>query len=169
MSGWFIGACADIFYNFLISQVTLTNEDNFKQGVMAFGEIGVISPSYDLTALYVNALKLGSRLSNFFMFGAIFGTGLNNATVYHTQFDQSSAAIILNDSVFYHFASNFVIGLETLGYFDTALLKQSTISFYPQFLLDITATLTLQAGVGFVFSQSGLAPELVFRIVSSAS
>jgi hypothetical protein len=64
--------------------VTLTDEDDFKEGVMAFGDIGLANPAYDITALYISARRIGERMSNFFMFGGSFGDGVSPAGVNFT-------------------------------------------------------------------------------------
>jgi hypothetical protein len=38
-------------------QVSLTIEEDFRQGLMAFAEIDTLTPAYDLNALYINILR----------------------------------------------------------------------------------------------------------------
>ncbi len=135
---------------------------------MAFGDIGVTSPSYDVTALYISARRIGERMSNFFMFGGSFGDGINTGGVYISQTSGQSSSIILNNSFFYHFSSNFVVGLEMNLYVDVGQRTGSYVSFYPQFTLGLTESLTLQAGLGIVYNQTAFNPELVFRLISGS-
>jgi hypothetical protein len=44
----------------------------------------------------------------------------------------------------------------------------SYVSFYPQFTLGLTESLTLQAGLGIVYNQTAFNPELVFRLISGS-
>ena len=148
--------------------MTLRDEDDFKEGVMAFGDIGIGSPAYDVTALYISTRRIGERMSNFFMFGGSLGDGISNAGVYISQISGPGAGIILNNSFFYHFASSFVVGLEMNLYVDVGQRTGSYISFYPQFTLGLAESLTLQAGLGIVYNQTSFNPELVFRLVSGS-
>ena len=100
------------------------------------------------------------------MFGATFGEGIHNATLYHTQYTRRNAALLLNNSVFYHISRKFVLGIEIVLYID-AEFSQTYIGFFPQFFLALTDSLNLQSGVGITYSQGGFKPELIARLISS--
>jgi hypothetical protein len=42
-------------------QVTLTNDDDFKQGLMVLADVAVDTPAFDVTGLYLNVARVGSR------------------------------------------------------------------------------------------------------------
>ena len=134
---------------------------------MLFGVLGVNSPSFDITGLYINEAKIGSRVSNIFMFGSLYGMGTNNDTIYQTQFASSlNAGFLLNNSVFYHFTSNFVVGVE-INFYGDIVDHHTYIGFYPQVLLVITDSLSLHIGVGLNFQITGIiTPYFLIRIIS---
>jgi hypothetical protein len=119
--------------------VTLRDDDDFKEGVMAFGDIGLDGPAYDVTALYISAVRIGERMSNFFMFGGNFGDGISDAGVYIGPISGQGAGIILNNSFFYHFTSNFIVGLEMNLYVDVGQRTGSYVNFYPQVSISSTS------------------------------
>jgi hypothetical protein len=43
------------------TQVTLTNDADFKQGLMVLADVAVDTPAFDVTGLYLNAARVGSR------------------------------------------------------------------------------------------------------------
>ena len=146
--------------------MTITDGDNFKQGLMGLLEIEVTTPAFDITMLYINVARIGRNVSNFFMIGAAYGEGLHDITIYHTQYTNRTAAMMLNNSVFYHVSSKFVVGAEVNVYVDSSSINTS-ISFYPQIFLELTKFLRLQSGLGFVYRQGKLIPQFISRLVSS--
>lgn len=145
----------------------MTNEDDFKEAVMLYGVVGVESPSYDVTGLYINEVKFGSRFSNVFMFGSLYGVGVNSDTVYQNLFASSTnAGFLINDSLFYHFTSSLVVGIEML-FFGDIVDNHTSIGFYPQVLFVITESLSLHVGVGLNFEITGIiTPYFLMRIIS---
>jgi hypothetical protein len=127
---------------------------------MAFGEVAVDTPAYDVTALYLNSYRIGRKVSNYFMFGGIMGSGTHETTPYH------SFGIIINNSIFFHFSKTFVIGIEMVLYVDKAF-AESSISFYPQCFLRLSRTLKFQGGIGFVYRTGSLLPQILARFTNS--
>ena len=135
---------------------------------MGLLEIEVATPAFDITMLYINVARIGKRLSNFFMIGVAYGEGLHDITIYHTQFTNRTAAVLLNNSVFYHISSKLVVGAEVVIYVDSSFINAS-VSFYPQIFLELTNYLKLQSGLGFIYRQGKLIPQFLSRLVSSGS
>ncbi len=48
-------------YKIVTTQVTLTNDADFKQGLMVLADVAVDTPAFDVTGLYLNAARVGSR------------------------------------------------------------------------------------------------------------
>jgi len=96
------------------------------------------------------------------------GDGISDAGVYIGPISGQGAGIVLNNSFFYHFTSNFIVGLEMNLYVDVGQRTGSYVNFYPQFTLGLTESLTLQAGFGIAYNQTSFNPELVFRLVSGS-
>ena len=164
--------CPTILYGIktiiALFQLTFTDDETFKQGLMGLLEVEVSTPAFDITTLYINVVRIGKRMSNFFMVGAAYGEGVHNITIYHTQFTNQTAAMLLNNSVFYHISSKLVLGAELVIYVDAGFINAS-VGFYPQIYLELTNFLKLQSGLGFIYRQGQMIPQFLARLVSSGS
>ena len=144
-------------------QVTLTDEDDRKDGAMAFGEISLDSPAYDILALCISAFRIGRHFSNYVMLGGITGAGSHETTLYHTQFTSQRTGLIVDNSVFYHLAADLVVGVELVIVLDTAS-KESSVSVDPQLNLPLSDQLRVQVGYGLVYRLGALTQQLLFRL-----
>ena len=105
--------CPTILYGIktiiALFQLTFTDDETFKQGLMGLLEVEVSTPAFDITTLYINVVRIGKRMSNFFMVGAAYGEGVHNITIYHTQFTSQSTGLFVDNSVFFHLAADLVV------------------------------------------------------------
>ena len=60
-----------------------------------------------------------------------------------------------------------VIGLEILSYYDVTS-TESFLVFYPQIHVDITRTLKVQLGLGFMFNKHGFVPQFAYRVINES-
>jgi hypothetical protein len=78
-----------------------------------------------------------------------------------------SLGLIFNNSVFKTLSPSLVIGLEVLFYHDI-MMKNSSLAIYPQALVRITSTLSVQLGLGFYFEAEKFVPQFAYRVINES-
>jgi len=79
----------------------------------------------------------------------------------------SFSGIVLNNSIFKKLSHSLIIGLEVLIYHDV-MLKESSITFYPQILVHITRTFKVQLGIGLHFEANKFVPQFAYRVINES-
>lgn len=60
-----------------------------------------------------------------------------------------------------------MVGIEVL-FFHDFMMNNSSLAIYPQILVRITKTLSVQLGIGFYFEAKKFVPQFVYRVINES-